>query len=312
MLKGFNSVAMDLLDFIKNSDTELQQLIDLLPLPLFYKDPAGYYLGCNQAFYDFFACRPEDMIGKTVYETSGPEQAKIFAEKDQQLLDNPGRQEYETIFTNKQGATFYVRFNKTTVENANGEIIGIVGLILDISESTRLQQKLERLSRFDELTGLINRREGLAAATRLHNQCQREHSSYAILLLDIDHFKKVNDNYGHACGDKVLQSIASVLIESLRSYDICCRWGGEEFVICLANIDLNGAQDIAERIRLDCQNNRLQLKAAANVGITMSIGITMHQGDSAQHQELHQLLEKADKALYQAKAAGRNQIKVCL
>lgn len=303
--------SMDLLDFIKNSGAQLQQLINLVPLPLFYKDAEGRYRGCNQAFCEFFVCQPEDILGKDVYQTCSPEQAEIFAEKDRQLFDQPGKQEYETVLTNKRGEAFYVRFNKSTVTDDDGRVIGIVGLILDITESKNLQQKLERLSRFDELTGLINRREGLAAATRLHNQSERELSSYAILLLDIDHFKKVNDNYGHASGDKVLQSISSVLVESLRSYDICCRWGGEEFVICLANIDLQGAKDIAERIRRDCSQNQVQLNDGQSVAVTISIGITMHQGEPGVHQELHQLLEKADKALYQAKAAGRNQIKVC-
>lgn len=160
---------------------------------------------------------------------------------------------------------------------------------------------LEQIARNDALTGLGNR---MAATERLTAEYQRFHRSYApysVLLMDADHFKRVNDTYGHAVGDQVLQQIAATLHSVARTTDFAARYGGEEFLLLLPDTDAEGAMKLAERIRL-------AISAASNTPaglITVSIGAASAHEDDDTHETI---VQRADVALYRAKANGRNRV----
>lgn len=161
--------------------------------------------------------------------------------------------------------------------------------------------QLEQLARSDALTGLGNR---MAAAERLTAEYQRFHRSrapYSVLLLDTDHFKRVNDNHGHAVGDQVLQQIAAALQGAARTTDFAARYGGEEFLLLLPDTDAEGALVLAERVRA-------AVSAASNTVagmVTVSIGAATARDDDATHETI---VQRADEALYRAKANGRNRV----
>ncbi|MBD2256480.1 PleD family two-component system response regulator [Pseudanabaena sp. FACHB-2040] len=162
--------------------------------------------------------------------------------------------------------------------------------------------EMERLAKTDGLTGLLNRRYLFEAATQELSRAQRYGRAFSVLMVDIDHFKRINDTYGHPVGDVVIQTVASVLTEALREVDLIGRYGGEEFSIILPETPLQKATEVAERIRE--MINSLPIPAGSeNLHITVSTGISGCEGGV---QSIDEIFHQADKALYQAKSAGRN------
>ncbi len=177
-------------------------------------------------------------------------------------------------------------------------------LVKKLAEARRL---LETLATTDPLTGLSNRRQIMA---RLEEECeriQRGGIGLSCIMLDVDHFKQVNDTYGHQQGDEVLKMIASQARASLRAYDVVGRYGGEEFIVLLPETDLETAQAVAERLHLAIQASAI-LKTATGQPqpTTVSLGLTQwRSGDT-----VDTLIHRADEALYRAKANGRNRIEI--
>lgn len=168
------------------------------------------------------------------------------------------------------------------------------------------QDLLERWATTDPLTELLNRRHFYELADRELDRCQRLPSPLSFVMLDVDYFKKVNDQFGHLVGDTVLIILAKLLKEQLRSVDLCCRYGGEEFVICLPDTDTEDAQDVAERIRLAVCQEAILSSGDSDLFISISLGVATAQSD----EKVENTLKRADVALYTAKDAGRNQTKV--
>jgi diguanylate cyclase (GGDEF)-like protein len=168
----------------------------------------------------------------------------------------------------------------------------------------QLSKKLQKLASTDVLTEIHNRRHFYHLANIEFNRSQRQKKDIALLLLDLDNFKQVNDQYGHAGGDKVLQLFSHHIKKILRSYDIFGRLGGEEFAILLPELTINEGMVIAQRIRKIVESMYV-LHDEAKIKITVSIGL------SANHQQqkhIDELIKAADIKLYQAKNAGRNQV----
>lgn len=171
-------------------------------------------------------------------------------------------------------------------------------------ELRRRNEELDRISRVDALTGLHNRRhveEHLVAAESTY---RRHRQPLAVMIIDIDHFKKVNDTLGHAAGDHVLREVASRLAAAVRVEDLLGRWGGEEFVAVLPNTDAAGAGELAERLRAAVADVPV-LVSGGERAVTVSIGCACCTGDDAEA-----LLRAADAALYEAKEGGRNRVVV--
>ena len=180
-------------------------------------------------------------------------------------------------------------------------------LLCVIFTTLRLQEKLRHQASRDPLTNLLNRRAFEEAANPLLAAVQRGGPPVSILLLDLDHFKMVNDTYGHKVGDQVLKAFAQQLHASARIGDLACRLGGEEFALLLADADLAQATRVAERLRKTWQQQTLKL-SGSQIQSTVSIGIS--QASGAAQESLYTLLDQADRSLYQAKQAGRDQVVV--
>ncbi|MCE1225822.1 MAG: diguanylate cyclase [Geobacteraceae bacterium] len=169
----------------------------------------------------------------------------------------------------------------------------------------RSNELLLELSNTDHLTGLFNRRFLMEALDKEVQRARRKDGQVALLLLDIDHFKRVNDTHGHLQGDVVLQKVALHIQKELRSYDIAARYGGEEFVAVLPDTSLKEAFNVADRIRLSVQGMRFA-GSLANERVTVSLGVALFP--SPCFDDIDGLLRAADEALYQAKERGRNRV----
>ena len=164
-------------------------------------------------------------------------------------------------------------------------------------------EKLEKANRLDSLTGLNNRRCFDDIMNKESERAERYHHPTSLIMLDLDHFKKVNDNFGHQTGDQVLRILGKILLEEVRQCDTPCRYGGEEFAIILPETELGKAIKIAERIRQTIEQENIVTHNNIHLKITASLGIA-----STEENQSIDLIEAADQALYHAKKSGRNRL----
>lgn len=193
-----------------------------------------------------------------------------------------------------------VRLHTLELEQKNQE------LEATIQELQQLKAGVEAQSRIDFLTQAYNRRAFFELAESRIQLANEHDKSMAVLFVDIDHFKKVNDDYGHAVGDVILREAAALIKRSLRTSDLLCRFGGEEFVVLLAGATEVSALKMAERI-VRAFRHKSMLVSNQKCGVTVSIGLTSQQGGTI---DLQTLIKRADEALYEAKANGRDQCRV--
>lgn len=173
-----------------------------------------------------------------------------------------------------------------------------------IEEISELQKQLREDANRDPLTGLYNRRYFDSTLGRELARCKRDNKALALLLIDIDHFKRINDTHGHLAGDQGLKAISRLLLELSRSSDLACRYGGEEFLLLMPTMDLSTAQARAEKVRAAVAAMRVTVDGA-QLELTVSIGIAVYPLHGGLADEL---IDHADRALYRAKDGGRNRV----
>ena len=221
------------------------------------------------------------------------------------MLQN-SRQTYnvEKRYFHRNGQIIWVNLTKSLIRSTNGEPKYFVSVIEDISSRKKMEQELIDRATHDSLTGLSNRTELNKALEQEISRATRYSRPFSLLMLDIDRFKLVNDNYGHQAGDKVLVELAKILDLETRTADIVGRFGGEEFLLILPELDHEQSLLLAERIRRAVESHTIRNQDRA-IHVTVSIGVASYpeHGDEAE-----KLVRASDNAMYQAKSDGRNRI----
>ncbi len=291
----------------KTAERRLATLIENLGGGVLVEDERRRVVLVNRAFCELFdmPAEPESLIGADCTDTAADVKA-LFRDPERFVTgietsltrQQPVRgEELETV----DGRVLERTYTPVFLE---GEYRGHLWQYWDITARKRAEAALRALASTDPLTGLPNRRELLAQSAREVARARRGDAALSLLLIDIDHFKAVNDRYGHAVGDRALQTIAALLESECRAGDLACRIGGEEFVLLLPDADIDSATAIAERLREYILQNPVAAGGEA-LRLTVSIGVTTFVSADA---DFETMLARADTAMYAAKTAGRNRV----
>ncbi|WP_300455127.1 GGDEF domain-containing protein [Desulfobacula sp.] len=194
---------------------------------------------------------------------------------------------------------------KAVVESSKNLKTQLDSTVSEIDTLSKELEGIKQVAKTDMLTGLLNRRGFDGALYPVMEDIKTTHEALSVIMLDIDHFKRVNDTYGHLIGDNVLKMIGKLIKDSIKGKDIAARFGGEEFILTLPQTPLKGAYALAEQIRLNLQKMNLKIKdTGESIGqITISLGVALYkEGES-----IEAVIQRADNALYHAKNTGRNK-----
>jgi two-component system cell cycle response regulator len=219
------------------------------------------------------------------------------------MLTGSGSEEV-AVQSLQKGAVGYLSKNKLSTEKLAETIDDALKRWRQIQQGRANQEELERLANIDSLTGLLNRGAILRKLNEQMKYAKRYREELSLSLLDIDHFKKVNDQCGHLAGDDVLEQVAMLMWQNIRDADIIGRYGGEEFIIILPRTDLSSAMNVAERVRKMIEAHKIKDSEGNVFGITVSQGISIYKLG----EDEHSLISRADNALYKAKKNGRNRV----
>ena len=329
---------------LKHLINQFKNLLDSIPDPVFMKDENLKWIYGNPVILNLYSIDKDNYVGKTEDQLLPAEFAESCMESDRKAVAKGTISKSEEQARDDEGTLHYFEvFKVPSYDKDNGEFKGLIGVGRDITKRKETQEALEeenrkrkeheeklanltatleekvtlrtrqleeekrkavQLSYVDTLTQLNNRRAYYEQSLAVDTHARTMHTHYAVILLDIDYFKKINDTHGHAIGDEVLKSLANVLKKNLREDDIEGRVGGEEFAITLVDTTLTEATVIAEKL-CDAIAN-IQLENFEEVSITASFGVTEYHKESAHFEDI---LSKADEALYHAKVSGRNSVK---
>jgi diguanylate cyclase (GGDEF)-like protein/PAS domain S-box-containing protein len=292
----------------RNAERFVADLLEAIPIPVFFRSREnGRYQMVNQRYAELHGCSRDDVVGRAPDEFLPPAILASIESWDQALCagEEP-RQAYEDDMSFSGVGDRRMILHKAKMWDASNRLIGVTGVMVDVTESHRLRQELERLATTDPLTGLSNRRAFLMRARQEIERAVRNGRPMSVVMIDVDHFKAVNDRYGHDIGDLVLQSVAATVEGGLRnSADVAARFGGEEFVLLLPETTVSGAQQLAERIRVAFERAVVETEQGA-VRFTASFGVEAFRSDV--DVAIDTVLKRADDALYRAKASGRNRV----
>ncbi len=276
-------------------------LVNLLPNPLFVLDANGDFIEVNLSFENFFGVSREDIFNnknQNILIFKKIMRADIELEKDKKLN---GKNKMITEFdvTDARGDIRRVEIYKSFLYK-NNTLSGLIGIIFDITDQVSTTEKLYNQTIKDELTDTFNRRYLSHIFPIEKERAERNNYDLSLIMFDIDHFKKINDNFGHQTGDKVLKKLSKLVKSNIRSYDYLFRIGGEEFVILVIKSDLNNSYNIAQKLRKTVANYKFD----SRFKVTISLGVTEVKKDDT----LESSIKRADSALYRAKNSGRNRV----
>jgi diguanylate cyclase (GGDEF)-like protein len=208
-------------------------------------------------------------------------------------------------FTTMDEGERYFRASISPVRAENKALMVKIILIREITDSVKLMKELEKAAYIDALTGLYNRKHFIELANNEIERALRQNQSVYTAMLDLDFFKNVNDSHGHAAGDLVLKNTAGIIRQTIRAYDLLGRYGGEEFVLLITNLDAQEAFNLMERIRENMEGTITKYEDI-EIKITCSIGLAKYDKTDT----LESSIKKSDEAMYIAKQSGRNMVKM--
>lgn len=304
---------------LRQQQTELRVLLDLIPAMIWFKDTENRILRVNKRVAEAVGKSVEEIEGESSLEIFSQDAAKLYADDLEVIRSGSPRLGIVEKLRDQAGKELWLQTDKVPYCDKNGNVVGIVVVAQNITETKNYEQQQERLASYDPLTGLANHNLLQDRLKQALAQMDRRPHMLAVLFLNLDHFKWINDNLGHSVGDELLKVVAERLKSSVRESDTIARIGGDEFVILLLDqtnevgiskvalrladtvSSLSHMNEIVQNI-LGVVSQPVVLKARELI-ITCSIGLSLFPQDG---KDVETLLKNADAAMSQAKALGRN------
>ncbi|MDH5447113.1 MAG: EAL domain-containing protein [Gammaproteobacteria bacterium] len=269
-------------------------------------DLAGHWTYLNNATRRIYGYEPEDMLGKDFIEFQAPESYERDIAAFSRVLDGQELLQYETVHMDKDGNHRHVCFNAKPLFDGNGKVIRITGSARDITDQKIFERELTYQAQHDSLTGLYNRNYFHQELQRLISRVARSGTECALLYIDLDQFKYVNDTLGHAAGDRLLLECTNLLKANIREGDLLARFGGDEFTILLYNVDKPATERVAENLRKLFETYRF-MDSGKTFNVTCSIGITLIDSET---DSVDEVMSQADLACNISKTQGRNCVHI--
>ncbi len=282
----------------------LSSAIEALDQLVAITDARQHLVYVNGAFARATGYAAGEVLGRSLRFLHGPQTSPAMLALLRQAVRAGEAAHVELVNYRKSGEAYWVDLSMVPVPDADGEITHWVAIGHDITARKRQEEEITRLAMEDHLTGLPNRRAGEARLAIEWSRARRRAGSFAVALVDVDRFKLVNDQYGHQVGDQALIHIAALLGRNKRGGDWICRWGGEEFMICLHDLDARGALAAAERTRKLIRTHPL-VGPHGDLTLTVSMGVALYDMEV---ESVDALVAEADSLLYEAKRTGRDRV----
>ncbi len=279
-------------------DKLLSTIVDISTNLILVTDLEGVIVYINQSFSEKLGYRKEELIGKHSRILKSDAQNKKFYQRMWHSILKKGKFSDIFISRKKDGTLFYDKKDISTIMDDDGNPLYYVSISQDITQQMEKEKQLESKVYTDTLTRLFNRRKYNEIIKEEIERFHKNEKPFSLILIDIDHFKNINDTHGHDIGDLILKELASLLKENIRNEDMAFRWGGEEFVL-IVHTSNDIAAIIAEKLRIIIKETEI-----ATLNITASFGIAQ----ITHNMDADTLFSTADKALYKAKKQGRDQV----
>ncbi|XTI73083.1 sensor domain-containing diguanylate cyclase [Acidithiobacillus sp. AC3] len=288
---------------LRDSDAQFQHLMNTMQDVFYRTDADGITRYVSASVRNVLGYSPDEIIGLPA--------AVFYPDQDnrKELVEVIKKQGYVRDFPGQMrcqdGRIIDISISSTILLDEMGQYAGVEGIWRDITERRTLERKLEQLASRDELTGIANRRFSLEEMGKRLSRYKRHQRDMSVCILDLDHFKRINDQHGHLVGDQVLLEFSVVVQSELRSTDHFGRLGGEEFLLICEDSSIENTSSLARRILQKVCDHPVAISSQTSIQVTVSIGATaVESSDSS----ISSILSRADNALYQAKSEGRNRI----
>jgi len=267
----------------------------------------------NRGAEDLTGFLAADVVGKPCHdvircrEEDGASREKPRDCSHALVLGDGAERVHNSFIARADGRRIPVTIRNTPIRDDEGEVVGVAQVISDASPhiaARREAHRLETMAFRDSLTELGNRRFAEMTLESRLAEMERYGWPFGALFADLDDFKKINDRHGHEVGDRLLRAVAGTIEGSLRTFDVATRWGGEEFLVIVANVDATALLRIADRIRSLVSKTEVSTGTGDEVAVTISIGATLaREGDT-----VHSLVSRADRFMYEGKRAGKGRV----
>lgn len=303
LVTNFVSVQQDISDYEQAEQTNrlLARALDATSDPVMLTDAKARIIFANAAFAKSTGYTVDEIQGSTpAMFKSGKHDEAFYAAMRRSLAS--GQNFRATFNRRRDGSLYHAEQSISPIFGEKGRISHYVSVSKDITKRVEREQALLRAATKDKLTGLHNRHHGEQLLAERYRTARTLQRPLTLVMCDIDHFKRINDEFGHPTGDRVLAEVADMLRQAVRSRDAVIRWGGEEFMIVLDECSQTDTVDLAKRI-LDRVNAHEDGEVPA---LTLSLGLATLAPDEA----IDELIARADSALYDAKRAGRNRLSI--
>ena len=305
---GVNTVVQDITErkrteeALRTSEQRLQALLNSIPDMAWLKDRQGRFIMVNEPFARSSGKPFAELIGRTDFDAWPAGMAARYQADDEEVMRQRATKRVEEPLAVKDGPERWIETIKTCIVNEQSEVVGTAGIARDITERRRMEEEIRHMAQHDALTGLPNRRLFIDILNLEMAQARRHSSKLAVLFLDLDRFKEVNDTLGHEAGDRLLKLVADRLRRAIRESDTVARIGGDEFNLVLS--DIGRAEDVSEIAKKIVDSVAKPVVIAGHdLHVTSSIGISVYPDDGL---KVDSLLRYADIAMYHAKESGRN------